>query len=171
MENKMNTERIVFSNSTLRSFDFLKDNEAEEGAIARAVAFYSEALNRLKDLAENFTDDDYWKKRATETQALLEAGFSVLPFEQYLAKKNKSYTDIPMTEITAEHYNEQLDILPPIYWCTIDGITMFCMSEMTDGTITSQYAHDLSTDKYYTKLVDIYDKSTWLHKALKGAEQ
>lgn len=164
----MNAERVVFNNKTLQSFDFLKDNESDEGAIARAVAFYTEELNRLKDLAQTFPDNDYWQGRVTETQAKLDAGFSVLPFEVYLNKKNKSYTDRPIKEITEQEYNDALDILPPLLWCTIDGVTMFCMSEMYDGSITSQYARDKQTGKYYTKLVDIYDKSTWLHKALKG---
>lgn len=164
----MNAERIVFNTQTLQSFDFLKDNEADEQAIARAVAFYTEELNRLKDLAKEFPDNEYWQGRVTETQAILDTGFSVLPFETWLDKKNKSYTDIPMQEITAEEYNDQMDILPPMLWCTIDGITMFCMSEMYDGSITSQYARDNATGKYYTKLVDIYDKSTWIHKVLKG---
>ncbi len=164
----MNTERIVFNTQTLQGFDFLKDNEADEQAIARAVAFYTEELNRLKDHTQTFPENDYWRKRVTETQAKLDTGFSVLPFETWLDKKNKSYTDIPMQEITAEEYNDQMDILPPMLWCTIDGITMFCMSEMYDGSITSQYARDNANGKYYTKLVDIYDISTWIHKVLKG---
>ena len=168
MENKMNTERVIFNNQTLQSFDFLKDNEADEKAIARAVAFYTEELNRLNDLADTFPDNEYWQNRITETQAILDAGFSVLPYEIWLNKKNKSYTDRPIKEITAEEYNDALDILPPIRWCTIDNITMFCMSEMYDGSITSQYARDNQTGEYYTKLVDIYDQSTWIHKALKG---
>ena len=166
----MNTERIVFSNETFQSFDFLKDNETDEQAIARAVAFYTERLNSYKDnvLTLPYYDENYWMKQVTQTQALLDAGFSVLPFDTWLEKKNKSYTGRPMQEITAEEYNEQINILPPIYWCTIDGITMFCMSEMYDGSITSQYARDNTNGKYYTKLVDIYDRSTWIHKALKG---
>lgn len=164
----MNTERIVFNNETFRSFDFLQDNESDEGAIARAVAFYTEELNRLKDVAETFPDNEYWQKRVTETQAILDAGFSVLPFELYLEKKNKRYTDIPIQEISEEAYEEQLNVLPPIYWCTIAGVTTFCMREMTDGTITSQYARDNRTGKYYTKLVDIYDKSTWIFNILRG---
>lgn len=167
----MNAERIVFNNKTLQSFDFLKYNESDEGAIARAVAFYTEELNRLKDHTQTFPDNDYWQGKVTETQAKLDAGFSVLPFEVYLNKKNKSYTDRPIIEITAEEYNEQMDILPPIYWCTIDGITMFCMSEMCDGSITSQYARDNATGKYYTKLVDIYDKSTWIFNVLRGEQK
>ena len=167
----MNTERIVFNNQTFQSFDFLKDNEADERAIARAVAFYTDELNRLTALAENFPEKDYWKNRVAETEKLLEVGFSVLPFELWLDKKNKSYTDIPMTEITEEEYEDQLDILPPLLWCTIDDVTMFCMSEMTDGSITAQYGRDNRTHKFYTKMVDIYDKSTWLHNALKGAQK
>ena len=167
MGNKMNTERIVFNNQNLQSFDFLKDNEADEQAMARAVAFYTEELKTLQSHVETF-GGDYWHKRVKETQAILDAGFSVLPFEIWLEKKNKRYTDIPMTEITAEEYDEQLNVLPPICWCTIAGVTMFCMSEMYDGTITSRYARDNRTGKFYTKLVDIYDKSTWIFNILRG---
>ena len=170
MENKMNAERVIFNNKTFQSFDFLKDNEADEGAIARAVAFYTEELQTLQSHVKTF-GGDYWQKRVTETQALLDAGFSVLPFELWLEKKNKRYTDIPMQEITSEHYNEQMDILPPMLWCTIDGVTMFCMSEMYDGSITSQYARDNRTGKFYTKLVDIYDKNTWIHNILRGEQK
>lgn len=170
MVNKMNAERIVFNNKTFGSYDFLKDNESDEGAIARAVAYYTAELTLLIDHVKTF-GGDYWQRRVTETQKLLEAGFSVAPFDIWLDKKTKSYTDIPMTEITAEEYNDQMDILPPICWCTIDGVTMFCMSEMTDGTITSQYARDNRTGRYYTKLVDIYNKSTWIHNVLKGEEK
>lgn len=170
MENKMNTERIVFSNKTFGNFDFLKDNEADEGAIARAVAFYTKELTHLSELVETF-GGDYWQKRVTETQALLDAGFSVLPFELWLEKKNKRYTDIPMQEISEEVYEEQLNVLPPICWCTIAGVTMFCMCEMYDGSITSQYARDNRTGKFYTKLVDIYDKNTWIHNVLRGEQK
>lgn len=162
----MNAERVIFNNHTLQSFDFLKDNEADEQAIARAVAYYTEELNRLNDLAKTFPDNEYWQNRTAETQAKLDAGFSVLPFDIWLNKKNKNYTDMPIKEITAEQYDDALDILPPIYWCTIDEATMFCMSEMYDGSITTQYARDNQTGRYYTKLVDIYDKNTWIHNLL-----
>ena len=68
-----------------------------------------------------------------------------------------------MKEITEETFEDMLNVLPPIKWCTIDGIEMFCMSEMLTGFYTSQYIHDKGTNKYYHKIVDVTDKATWGH--------
>lgn len=70
-------------------------------------------------------------------------------------------------ETTEEIFSEMLNVLPPLYWCTIDGVEMFCMSEMYTGTFTNQYAR--VGEKYYTAMVDITDQSTWIHKLLKNA--
>ena len=64
MVNKMNAERIVFNNKTFGSYDFLKDNESDEGAIARAVAYYTAELTHLIDHVKTF-GGDYWQRRVT----------------------------------------------------------------------------------------------------------
>ena len=50
-------------------------------------------------------------------------------------------------------------------WVTINNVNEFCMSEMLSGVYTNQYAR--YNGKYYTKIVDAYDKTTWLHNFLK----
>ena len=69
-------------------------------------------------------------------------------------------------EVTEEQFNAALDVLPPLKWCTIDGIEMFCISEMTDGTYTTQYAHNEHNGKYYCATVDVMDKSTWINNRI-----
>ncbi|MGL5436016.1 MAG: hypothetical protein ACRDBO_11535, partial [Lachnospiraceae bacterium] len=71
----------------------------------------------------------------------------------------------PLKETTEEQFEEALNVLPPLKWCTIDGIEMFCMSEMYTATYTNQYAR--YEGKYYKKMVDVTDKSTWLNNYLK----
>ena len=68
-------------------------------------------------------------------------------------------------EVTEEQFNDALDVLPPLKWCTIDGIEMFCISEMTDGTYTAQYART-PDGKYYCATVDVMDKSTWINNRI-----
>ena len=53
-------------------------------------------------------------------------------------------------------------------WCTVEGVEMFCMSEMWTGTYTTQYAHDHRTGKYYSKMVDVTDRDTWINTYLRG---
>ena len=42
------------------------------------------------------------------------------------------------------------------------------MSEFENGRFTNQYAHDLHSGRYYSKLVDAEDPSTWIHEILKA---
>ena len=49
----------------------------------------------------------------------------------------------------------------------VNGVEMFCMSEMYSDTYTTQYAYDHRTGKYYCKMVDSEDTSTWIHTLLR----
>ena len=93
--------------------------------------------------------------------------YKVITWNEYEALKRKRYIDDgEIKEVTEEQFNDALDVLPPLKWCTIDGIEMFCISEMTDGTYTSQYAHDKHNGKYYCATVDVMDKSTWINNRI-----
>lgn len=88
-----------------------------------------------------------------------------MEFESFLNfQKEQLMKNATITEVTKENYTDALNVLPPIKYCTIDGVTMFCMCEMYTGSFTTQYAK--VGDKYFTKLVDITDKETWIHKNL-----
>lgn len=87
--------------------------------------------------------------------------------EEFQAMEKSKLISGEPEEIAADKFNEMLDVLPPLRWCTIDGVEMFCMSEMYTGTYTNQYAHDKSSGKYYTKMVDACDKSTWINNYLR----
>ncbi len=107
---------------------------------------------------KNYPDVDSFKAYLKQAQ---NKKYEIMTFEEFLQKQKDYYINQPLTEITAEKYEEMLNILPPLKWCTIGNIEMFCMSEFLTGAYTSQYLHDKETDKYYHKIVDITDKSTW----------
>ncbi len=46
----------------------------------------------------------------------------------------------PISEITAEIYNDKLEMLPPVCWTTAAGVESFKMSERIFDNITSIYA-------------------------------
>lgn len=84
----------------------------------------------------------------------------------FLYYKKKYYCNELPVEIKKEEYYSQMDVLPPILYGSINNIDMFCMSEFLTGTFTSQYARIKLSDenyKYYTKIVDVTDKKTWIY--------
>lgn len=159
-------EKVIVILNTVRVFGFLREDETEAEAITRAEAFYTEELETVTRHYNNY-GGDYWKSRVDEVTAILNDGFSVISFEEFQAMEKSKLISGEPEEITADKFNEMLDVLPPLKWCTIDGIEMFCMSEMYTGTYTNQYAHDKSSGKYYTKMVDACDKSTWINNYLR----
>lgn len=159
-------EKVIVILNTVKVFDFLRENETEAEAITRAEIFYTEELETVTRHYNNY-GDDYWKNRVDAVTAILNNGFSVMLFEEFQAMEKSKLISGEPEEITADKFNEMLDILPPLKWCTIDGVEMFCISEMYTGTYTNQYAHDKSSGKYYTKMVDACDKSTWINNYLR----
>lgn len=90
----------------------------------------------------------------------------VMLYDDFLEIQRAVLLDGEPEEITESEFEEMLDVLPPLYWGTINGIEMFCMREMYTGTYTFQYAYNKMNDKYYRKMVDAADRSTWLHNML-----
>ena len=66
--------------------------------------------------------------------------------------------------ITAEKWNEMLEILPPMAWRQKFNYNSFLMREMMSGPYTHQfvrYGHGDSCT-YWQKMVDAADPDTWL---------
>jgi hypothetical protein len=66
----------------------------------------------------------------------------------------------PEQEITEERYMEMLEVLPPMAYHGGPGFESFLMCEYTSVPYTEQYAR--RGDKYFVKMVDATDKSTWM---------
>ena len=71
-----------------------------------------------------------------------------------------------MVEITKQDYENALNVLPPRNWHTRNNIEEFCSREMYSGTYTTQYAFQRVTGRYFVKMVDCADSSTWLSTIL-----
>ena len=163
----MNMDILAVDTSTLGVYDFLGDGETEQELLQRA--YNSNARNMAHYeaiIAENpeSNSNGFFTKQLENAK---KREYEVITWNEYEALKRKRYIDNgEITEVTAEQFNDALDVLPPLKWCTIDGIEMFCISEMTDGTYTSQYAHDKHNGKYYCATVDVMDKSTWINNRI-----
>lgn len=137
------------------------DNALE--VIEKAQKSATETVARYESHIKKYPNQaDYWKNCKAEYE---NAKYEVMTFGEYLKRQKIAMTSGEVTETTAEQYNYALNVLPPLQWCTIAGVEMFCMSEMYTGTYTNQYAK--IGDKYYTAMVDLYDLDTWIHKRLK----
>lgn len=123
------------------------------------IARYKELLNHPANNDGKFTR---WLAQAEAKQGK----FVPMTYEEFKAAEREKLLAYPLHEITEERFYEMLDVLPPLHWTRIDGVEIFCMSEMFTGTFSDQYAHDHRTGKYYCKLVDVCDRSTWIHNLL-----
>ena len=97
------------------------------------------------------------------------AKYEVMTYDEFSQHQRKHLLNGEVTEITEERFDEQLNVLPPLQWCMIEGVEMFCMSEMYIGTYTSQYAK--VGNKYYTAMVDVCDQDTWIHRRLPNLDR
>lgn len=156
----MNMDILAVDIKHLSTYDFLQDGETEE-----------ELLNRANEYKQR--DIDTWSKNCKEypceqfeqyLKVALNKEYRVMSWNEFEQLQRNSYINQPLKETTEECFEDALNVLPPLKWCTIDGVEMFCMSEMYTGTYTSQYAK--YNGKYYIKMVDVTDKSTWINNYL-----
>ena len=125
------------------------------------ATYIQEQLNIFKRnfyTVKTLSQKKYWLKQA---KIYRNKKLAVMTLEEFTKKQKDFYINRPLKEITEDDYYEHLDILPPLFWQTINGVNEFCMSEFHTGVFTGQYAK--YNGKYYYKLVDAYDKSTWIH--------
>lgn len=161
----MNMDKVIVNMAFIDVFDFLRDNESEKQAIKRGNTYYKDELNLVTSHLENY-GGDYWKEQVSEIGKKVFAGCKVMSYEQFKQLERNKILTGEVTEITKEHFNEMMDVLPPLYWCNHHNVEMFCMSEMYSGSYTNQYAYDLVNGKYYTAMVDSLDSGTWIDRLL-----
>lgn len=163
----MNMDILAVDTSTLTVYDFLKDGESEQELLQRAYNSNAENIAHYEVIIAEKPEsnsDGFFTKQLENAK---KREYKVITWNEYEALKRKRYiVDGEIKEVTEEQFNDALDVLPPLKWCTIDGIEMFCISEMTDGTYTTQYAHNERNGKYYCATVDVMDKSTWINNRI-----
>lgn len=148
-------------------FSFLHADETAEQGIKRAEKFYEEDKRIYSSHLVNFPDNaDYWQQCLSKVIDKLNAGFSVMTYEEFIDRQKEYFCSLPIEEVTEEQYQEMLNVLPPIYYTNCRGCVCFCMCEMYTGTFTNQYCYEPASGKYYTALVDVTDKNTWIPERL-----
>lgn len=152
------TELCIVDINNLWIYDFADNQSDAEIKLQKAIDSNKKDIATWESHCKTYPDVDSFKTYLKQAQ---NKKYEIMTFEEFLQRERNYYINQPLTEITAEKYEEMLNILPPLKWCTINNIEMFCMSEFLTGSYTSQYLHDKKTGKYYHKIVDITDKATW----------
>ena len=144
---------VIVEMDTMTTYGFAEKGETADEAIQRANQYYTNDLKHLKASLQESKDEkrkQFLQSRIRENEVKIQAGFQVMETDKF-----------------QQEYEDALNVLPPLYWCTVNGVEMFCMSEMYSDTYTTQYAYDHRTGKYYCKMVDSEDTSTWIHTLLR----
>lgn len=162
----MNTNILAVDTTTYSTFDFLADGETGNDLLNRANASKKRDIEHYNEIISDFKaegkDASYYEDRLAATK---KKNYVVMTWDEFQAGQKKHLLDDELKEVAEEDYENALNVLPPYKWCTIDGVEMFCMSEMYTGTYTTQYAR--INGKYYCKMVDSADKTTWIYNLLK----
>jgi len=154
----MNMNILAVDVNHMSTYDFLKDGETEEELLTRAENYRQNEIatwdkNRTQYPCETF--ENYYTNALTQE-------YKIMTWDEFETLQKDYYVGQPLAETTEESFEDMLNVLPPLKWCTINGVEMFCISEMLTGAYTSQYAK--CNEKYYTKIVDVTDKNTWINK-------
>ena len=156
-----NEKVIIYSdNGEWSVYSFLNESQNEKEELERLKKEHKEELKRYENNKKY--DLQYWSNRIEKEKNRI---YKVTTFEEFEKLEREYYLNKPLKEISEEEYNYALNVLPPLKWCTINGVEEFLMSEFYTGVYTTQYAR--YNNKYYCKMVDAYDKTTWIHNILK----
>ena len=167
---KIDNTLCVVEVTTMHIYTILNDDANKEEELEKANQYYIDDFEKLKRFAKEHPESEYWQDRYNSEKAKPKKYCKIMTFTEFQKEEREYLLSKELKEITEEVYHDMLNILPPIKWATRQGIERFCMMEMYTGTYTSQYAHDKVNDKYYSKLVDCTDESTWIHNILRESE-
>jgi len=160
-------ELIIVSKWNNQNFTGCKPDEVDK-AIEEAKRFYQEHLDLVKSNLENYPKDEkFWKERINEYSGILKGGFEAVTFEEYRRREKAKWVSGKVTEIIEKRYYDALNCLPPLNYTHDEYSSWFFICEMLTMSFTNQYYYDKKRDKYYTAVVDLYDRNTWIDKLLK----
>ena len=154
---------IVVDISQMYVYSSLRNGETEAELLNRAVEANNKDIEAWKNHIKNYPETEAFKEYLKTAEA---KKFKVMTWDEYEQGEHNYYINRPLKEITADRFNEMLNILPPKCWTTINGVEMFCMSEMLTGTYTDQFAR--IGDKYYNKIVNLADRKTWIYNFIEN---
>lgn len=143
--------------------------KGQDGAEELARCAKAMDQSRLEGLARCKANGvTYEESRGFPEDWLQSSSLEIMPFGEYEKLEREYFLNDPVNLVTREQYWDALEALPPLHWTTHKGVEVFCMSEMTCGTYTSQYAKTAieingePTIVYATKSVCAYSRDTWI---------
>lgn len=91
-------------------------------------------------------------------------GYEPMTYNEYKRRERSFWLDQPAIQVTAEKWNDMLEVLPPLKWVQKFDYNSFLMCEMMTGSYTNQYVRYGHGDDctYWEKMVDAADQTTWL---------
>ena len=160
-------EYVVYRSDGRWAYGFSETLQEAEFLLGKANAERAERLSNLPDRIEWAKAHEYDHAAdlyQAEMKDLQNVTYRIGSWDDLNAAHDEYLSNLSRIAYTTEsRYYEMLDVLPPIQWHTAaNGVKSFCMSEFFSGSWTDQYAYDPATGKYYTKLVNIRDCSTWI---------
>lgn len=155
----------VYQDDGPRLYTYMHGDMTEDDMLKDAAVCFIENAETFRRNAETYRMDnpslsESWEKRAVEYDAMIES-LRLMTFSEFLEMERDYYISKPLEEVTEEDYHDAMNVLPPEWMGTMYGVHMFTMSEHWTGPYTSQYARH--GGKYYRKMVDCSDRSTWIH--------
>lgn len=169
MNDRITDETLVVSYSNkLGIFNFVNFDREEtaEQCLARAVAFSkegAETCRRNLANAKDAKDIRYWKDRVAEYET---ENPIIERYGDYKRRERAELLKGDPKEITKKRWWEQFEVLPPCGLVMNSRYTMFYISEAYSGLYHNCYLWDKKTGKYWSKMCDISDRSTFLDSIL-----
>jgi hypothetical protein len=159
--------KLVTNKHNFSVFSYVREWETDQEALERARAYYQESIARYEEIIADQGNgkDDYWLNCLNKSKKEMET-LQIETEEAYRARVRDGYLTPPAKETTEEHYWDMLEVLPPCAFTSNARYEMFYVSEAYDLTYHSFYLHDKTIGKYWEKLCDAKDRSTWIDVAL-----
>ncbi len=152
-------------------YDLFTYRYCEEAEVSNCIEHWKKELSENIALYSENTklypsNSKYWNYQVGKISKILEQGFFVLSSDEFQAKVREYYLSQPVIEISRYKFYMALNVLPPRNWFCCDDFEMFHISEANYSVYHAQYYHNKKTDKFYTCISDVYDKSTWIDKRI-----
>ena len=145
---------VIVEMDTMTTYGFAEKGETADEAIQRANQYYTNDLKHLKASLQESKDEkrkQFLQSRIRENEVKIQAGFQVMETDKFQKIERERILSGKLKRVTEQEYEDALNVLPPMY----------------SYTYTTQYAYDHRTGKYYCKMVDSEDASTWIHTLLR----
>ena len=171
VQDLMKADLVIACRNTVKVYAYATE-ESKDKMLLKAKEYYRECTERAKERASVKTREDYkyWAKEYWEYKRI---SMEIMTEEEYYKiQKEYLFKTHPLKEITKKQWYDMLECLPPMDWHRGDYMQFFFMCEMYTGSYTNEYYWDMNNNKFYEKMVDYRDKSTWIKlediKTLRG---